>query len=219
MGETPPQSTAASAPALLLTSAYDVVAQVVDSNPRIESLSFVTYHEGMNWRDLPRAEQEADLPFLLRGLQQDTGERTQRKLTRSEISAEKLRTLAASLPERRLLAVISRVDRAGGESEQVPMMDFMCPPSRNNQAVLTRLLHELGNGRGWLLESGRSYHYYGSRILNGEEWKVFLGKCLLMSGYVDDRYIGHQLVDGHCVLRLSAGKLKANSPRVVAEFS
>ncbi len=204
---------------MLLTDAYEVVAQVVDSNPRIESLSLVIYHEGPNWRDSPQAEPgAADFPFLLQGLQQDRGERLQKKFLRSEISLEKLRALAASLPDYRLLAVISRVGLASGEAGQIPMMDFKCPPSPKNQEVLTRLLHELQNGQGWLLESGRSYHYYGSRILNGEEWKIFLGKCLLMSGYVDDRYVGHQLVDGHCVLRLSAGKLKPTSPKVVAEF-
>ncbi len=98
------------------------------------------------------------------------------------------------------------------------MMDFVAPPSTKNLEVLTRLLRELRHRRGWLLESGRSYHYYSQQILTDEEWKVFLGKCLLMSGYVDDRYIGHQLVDGHCVLRLSAGKLKASPPKVVVEL-
>jgi hypothetical protein len=219
MAEAPREATSASKPALLLTSAFGVVARVVDSNPRVESLGLVIYHESPNWRDLPQAEQGADLPFLLRGLQQDRGERIQTTLQRREISAESLQALAANLPGHRLLAVISRVGLAGGKSGQIPMMDFKCPPTQKNQEVLTRLLHELQNGRGWLLESGRSYHYYASRILNDEEWKVFLGKCLLMSGYVDDRYIGHQLVDGHCVLRLSSGKLKARSPKVVAEFS
>jgi hypothetical protein len=40
-----------------------------------------------------------------------------------------------------------------------------------------------------------------------------------MSGFADDRYIGHQLVDGYCVLRLSSGKLKNHTPTVVAELA
>jgi len=100
----------------------------------------------------------------------------------------------------------------------IPMMDFMCPPSYENQQALSGLLRELNHGRGFLLESGRSYHYYGLQILDERQWHVFLGKCLLMSGFVDDRYVGHQLVDGHCVLRLSAGQLKAKIPTVIAEL-
>lgn len=69
------------------------------------------------------------------------------------------------------------------------------------------------------MESGRSYHYYGCELLSEEEWIVFLGKSLLMSGYTDDRYIGHQLVDGHCVLRLSSRKSKANVPMVVSALT
>jgi len=61
--------------------------------------------------------------------------------------------------------------------------------------------------------------YYGFQLLPESEWPIFLGKCLLMSGYADDRYIGHQLVDGYCVLRLSSGVLKAGSPQVVAHYA
>ena len=98
------------------------------------------------------------------------------------------------------------------------MVDLICAPSAMNLDVVARLLREIRQGQGFLLESGRSYHYYGIDLLSDEEWRVFLGKCLLMFGYVDDRYIGHQLVDGHCVLRLSAGTLKTGVPRVVAEL-
>jgi hypothetical protein len=99
------------------------------------------------------------------------------------------------------------------------MMDFMCVPSSTNLELLAHLLGDLHQGRGCLLDSGRSYHYYGFRLLSGTEWQMFLGKSLLMSGFADDRYIGHQLVDGHCVLRLSSGKLKSCVPTVVAELS
>jgi hypothetical protein len=198
--------------------AYEVVAQIVAANPGLESLHLVAYHEGPNWRDLRQPGQDSSVDFLLQGIQQDRGERILTKVLRDEISTDKLLGFARGLGEDQLLAVISKVSLGGGETGHIPMMDFMAPPSSKNQEVLTRLLRELHYGRGWLLESGRSYHYYGDQILTAEEWKVFLGKCLLMSGYVDDRYIGHQLVDGHCVLRLSAGKLKVSLPRVVAEF-
>lgn len=202
-----------------LRSAYEVIAHAVQSNPTIESLTLVTYEEGPNWRDLRHTDEGADILLLLKGLQQDRGERILTKLSRKEVSAENLRDIAQSLGNNKLLGVVSRLRIVGGGSAHIPMMDFNCTPSTRSLEILVHLLKDLRQGRGCLLESGRSYHYYAFQLLTEEEWRVFLGKCLLMSGYTDDRYIGHQLVDGHCVLRLSSGKLKASVPRVVAEFS
>ena len=218
MSESRQKSTLALERLSTLPTAYEVVAYIVDSNPHVESLSVVTYHEGPNWGDAAPPVERTDLPLLLKGLRQDRGERIPTKLSRNEISAERLRAIAQSLRSDQLLGVVSAVCLAGGGSGHIPMMDFMCAPSTRNLEALMRLLGELGRGRGCLLESGRSYHYYGVELLTDEEWRVFLGKCLLMFGYVDDRYVGHQLVDGHCVLRLSAGKLKTSVPRVVAEI-
>lgn len=198
-------------------SAYEVVAEVVQFNPTVESMTLVSYVEGPTWRDLLQTRDGPNVESPLNGLQQDRGERILTNLPRKGVSAGNLRGLAESLPDDRLLAVASKVLLAGGGAAHIPMMDFMCVPSPRNLGVLVDLLGNLRQGRGYLLESGRSYHYYGFQLLVEEAWKVFLGKCLLMSGYTDERYVGHQLVDGHCVLRLSSGKLKASVPTVVAE--
>jgi hypothetical protein len=200
-------------------SAYEVITDVVKSNPTVAYLMLVSYVEGPNWRDLPHAGDGADVELIVRGLQQDRGERILTELPRTKVSAERLRNFAESLPNNRLLGVASRVLLEDGGGAHIPMMDFMCVPSAKHLELVTHLLTELRHGRGCLLDSGKSYHYYGIRLLTEEEWKVFLGKCLLMSGYTDDRYIGHQLVDGYCVLRLSSGKWKGSVPTVVAELS
>src|SRR5262245_4555813 len=200
------------------STAFDVVGAILLAKRGIESMHFVTYHEGPNWRDRGPTENDNELTIHLRGLQQDRAERIHRMLSRDEISPQKLEALARGLAPGELVGVASDVRLAGARIGQIPMMDFMCPTSAHNQATLTGLLKELPHSRGYLLESGRSYHYYGAQILGEREWHVFLGKCLLMSGFVDDRYIGHQLVDGHCVLRLSAGKLKTGVPKVLLEL-
>jgi len=200
-------------------SSYDVVAQIVQANPAIESLTLVTYMEGPNWRDLTHGGEGGGIGMRLKGLLQDQGERILTRHSRQELSAQSLREIARRLSSNKLLALVSRVSLGGGGSAHIPMMDFMCAPSTGNLEVLAHLLKDLRQGPGRLLESGRSYHYYGFRLLSDEEWKVFLGKCLLMSGYSDDRYIGHQLIDGHCVLRLSSGESKSRIPTVVAELT
>lgn len=201
-----------------MRSAYEVVADVVSSNPDIESLTLVSYEENSTWRDRFRAGKGAGVPMLLEGLTQDRRPRVLTSVPRLEADADKLRGIVGRLGENRLLGVCSMVRLVGGQSLHIPMMDFMCEPSSTNLGLLAHLLRDLRQGRGCLLESGRSYHYYGFRLLSGIEWQVFMGKCLLMSGFADDRYIGHQLIDGHCVLRLSAGNLKNCVPTVVAEL-
>jgi hypothetical protein len=200
-------------------NSYDVVADIVRLNPPIDFLTLVIYEEGVNWRDLSQTCGRTEMPLLLKGLEQDRKPRILTKLPRREASEDNLRDIARNLSENRLLGVCSIVQLAGGRSAHIPMMDFMCTPSRENLDVLAHLIKNLRQGRGFLLQSGRSYHYYGFRLLTEGEWKVFLGKCLLMSGFADDRYIGHQLVDGHCVLRLSSGHSKSCIPTVVTELS
>jgi hypothetical protein len=202
----------------IVRNAYEVVEDVVESNPTIESLTLVTYVEGLTWRDLRGTSENGSTDLLLKGLHQDRGERILTTVSRTEVSAKNLGDMSQRLRDKKLLGAASRVRLVGGRSAQIPMMDFMCTPSTSNLELLAHLLRDLRPGRGCLLESGRSYHYYGFRLLTEEEWRVFLGKCLLMTGFTDDRYVGHQLVDGYCVLRLSAGKSKGDVPTVVAEL-
>lgn len=199
-------------------TACEVVADVVQSNQKIDSVTLVTYDEGPSWRDLREAATEDTEGLLRKGILQDLSERIFIKLPRDEVFAENLRSIAQGLKGKRLLGLVSKVDLVGEEFAHIPMMDFVCIPSAASLELLSRLLSNLQQGPGYVLESGNSYHYYASHLLGEEEWRKFLGKCLLMSGYADDRYIGHQLVDGHCVLRLSSGKLKARVPTVAANI-
>ena len=206
-------------PKRIVADSFNVVAEIVRSNVVIESLTLVTYQESANWRELSQGGDELDLGLLRKGVEQDSKARILTKLPRAEATDDNLGDIAQSLGENRLLGTCSKVCLAGGKSAHIPMMDFMCEISTKNLDLLIRLIEDLHQGRGYLLDSGRSYHYYGSRLLTEDEWRAFLGKCLLMTGFSDNRYIGHQLVDGHCVLRLSSAKLKSKTPTVVAEIS
>ncbi|PIR01729.1 MAG: hypothetical protein COY73_03615 [Candidatus Nealsonbacteria bacterium CG_4_10_14_0_8_um_filter_37_14] len=94
-------------------------------------------------------------------------------------------------------------------------MDFSCNESTESVGKIEWFLKEIGHQSGAILASGRSYHYYGAGLLDEMGWLEFLGKCLL-SGLVDERYIGHRLLD-HCgILRLSACPLRPKIPTVVS---
>ena len=199
-----------------MLNAYDVIVHVVQASPAIESITLVTYLDGPNWGDQPHTREEPDLKSLLEGLRKDRGPRLFTEVLRGDVSAQSLCNFAKRLNDNSLLGICSRVRLIDGGFAHIPMIDFMCGVSMTNLETLTHLLKDVAEGQGCLLETGRSYHYYGFQLFDEVRWRIFLGKCLLMSGFTDDRYVGHQLVDGYCVLRLSSGKSKNLIPKVVA---
>ena len=111
----------------------------------------------------------------------------------------------------------------------IPMMDFRCPKSLENLLHIKELLRTIGQEEGVILDSGRSYHYYGVNLMDEKEWLNFLANCFL-SGLADERYIGHRLKelnladkryidhrfkDRCSILRLSASPLRPKIPTVV----
>jgi hypothetical protein len=122
---------------------------------------------------------------------------------------------ANSLPNNKVLALCSNcrfLDRSVGH---IPMMDFRCPPSVKNLDRVTIALKQIGQKRGAILETGKSYHFYGFDVLDEKQWTQFLAKCLLLSPLVDTRYIAHRLQIGTCVLRLTSCVQKPKVPVVV----
>lgn len=57
---------------------------------------------------------------------------------------------------------------------------------------------------GYLLDSGRYFHYYGRQLLTAQDWLRFLSQFLMPCVLVSPRYIGHSLYRGFCALRLNA---------------
>jgi len=194
-------------------SSAEIVADIVRANSQIASVEVVSYREGPNWNDLVGTIEGKSLA----GLKQDEEVRTFFRLTRSEVLERGIQSLMDRL-RGTLIGIVSRVNLSSNKAAHIPMMDFKCEISNENLQTLIKMLRSITIGPGYLLESGRSYHFFATQLISEEEWRTFLGRCLLMSGYSDDRYIGHQLVDGHCVLRLSGGNLKERIPTVVAEI-
>ena len=203
---------------MLLTTAYDVVAHVSNLNSGIQSVQFVVYKEEPGWRGLLRASEAKNLDAALQGMKQRSNQRIVNEVWLKDVSAEALDKCASELPSGQLLAASSKVELPQGKWAHIPMMDFICAVTGEHLSILKQLIKETGQGSGFILESGRSYHYYGLELLSEEKWKLFLGKCLLMTGFVDERFVGHQLIDGRCILRLSSGKLNPHLPRVVASL-
>jgi len=100
----------------------------------------------------------------------------------------------------------------------VPMMDFSCPCSDGNARAIARMLEIVGHREGILVESGHSYHFYGTSLLVQNEWIDFMAKAVLFAPYVDPRYVAHRLADGQCRLRIFSSRPMPVIARVLDEL-
>ncbi|MBW8173995.1 hypothetical protein K0651_13145 [Ornithinimicrobium sp. Arc0846-15] len=117
--------------------------------------------------------------------------------------------------ERGITALTSVVS-VSGEERHLPLLDFRVSPSEFHTELITELLTILGE-RGYLVDSGRSYHFYGARTASAEDFWAFLGRAQLMAPFVDERWIAHQLISARASLRLSTNSVRhLVPPRLVA---
>ncbi|MFX0139767.1 MAG: hypothetical protein ACFFDN_39370 [Candidatus Hodarchaeota archaeon] len=127
---------------------------------------------------------------------------------------ENLNSIISRLNLNKVLGFCSKVKLNDGSTCHIPMIDFSIEPSKRNLRIVKDALKQIGQEKGLILDSGRSYHFYGLVLIDEKNWRSFLGLCLLLSPFIDARYIAHRLIDGECVLRLSASKEKPKEPEV-----
>lgn len=129
------------------------------------------------------------------------------------LTQEYMYQMLDDLPNNKVLAIYSICRLRDGASAHIPMMDFSCIPTAHNLEMVNSCIKAIGL-RGAILESGRSYHFYGFDLLNHNEWIKFMAKSLLLAPNTDSRYIAHRLLGGACVLRISASERKPVIPFV-----
>jgi hypothetical protein len=141
------------------------------------------------------------------------------KLKRDVLSPERISSITQELSSNCGLVVSSRVltKPDNKETDHIPMLDFRCPPSPYNVRAIIRMLTLLGHEHGVLVESGRSYHFYGVKLLSNHEWNQFMSKALLFAPITDPRYIAHRLIDGECRLKVVDSK-DGSVPRISDVF-
>jgi hypothetical protein len=124
------------------------------------------------------------------------------RVSSTQIASQGIGKLTDQIGDDHILAICSRVTVTSGEEFHIPMLDFLCPCSESNRLSIFRMLREIGECSGAIVESGRSYHYYGFRLLTRDDWVRFLARALMFAPFSDPRYIAHRLLDGQCRLRI-----------------
>ena len=97
----------------------------------------------------------------------------------------------------------------------IPLLDFHIPPSIQNQKLCSKLINHL-KIKGYLLNSGKSYHFIGNEIIDFESLQNILFNALLFSPIIDKSWVAHQLIQKYCCLRVS--KKYARLPYLVEEI-
>jgi len=137
------------------------------------------------------------------------------QIHRDDCTESRLLKIIEALPSGRMLAISSRMQTKQNVSLHLPMLDFHCPISPENDALVKSVMTEIGL-EGYIARSGRSYHFYGNTLVDEESLITILGKALLFSPIVDRAWIAHQLLERACGLRISPGKDYQNCPVIVS---
>ena len=113
--------------------------------------------------------------------------------------------------------ISSRVSVVDLPYMHLPMMDFHIAPSKRSIETVRRILKQISPCGGWILNSGKSYHFIGEQLVGWGEVLQFLAKALLFAPIVDNNWIGHQIREGACTLRLSRNPRTGIEGPVVVE--
>lgn len=100
-------------------------------------------------------------------------------------------------------AILSRVICKNKKIYHIPFIDFHCMSNSNNISLAEDIVNILRIGSGYLLDSGESFHFIGSRLIEKNEFEPYLGKLLMYTPIIDKSWIAHQLIEKSCALRIS----------------
>lgn len=221
---------------LIGLSASELVLRLMSLQPSIERVSFVAFtpSAGVEERlQLGASPLEAtpskqllasrSFPILLTELLRHS-RHPKRKVIHvatSDLSISSLEALVSHLSEGVALGFCSACRiRGKSHSAHIPLLDFRIPSGGESELdVLCEALRLMGLQRGAVLDSGKSYHFYGFDLLNQSQWREFMARSLLLAPLTDVRYIAHRLLERQSILRLSSTALKPTIPRVVRLLS
>jgi len=140
------------------------------------------------------------------------------RISRDEVLAGRLAKLMNEQPAGHHLSFSSRIDLGGEGMRQLPLLDFHCPETAENDRLVSEVCKELYPRTALVFSSGESYHALGLDPMDECGFRDFLARSLLFAPIVDARYVAHQLLEGACALRLSNSSDKPNRPRLKFTF-
>lgn len=113
-------------------------------------------------------------------------------------------------------AFCSKVVMTNEEEWHLPLLDFHIPVSETNVRIVESVCRILGLLKGWILNSGESYHFIGGTPISYHDLEQMLYRALMYTPIIDKAWISHQLREHSCSLRI--GKKNGLYPEVVMKL-
>lgn len=118
-----------------------------------------------------------------------------------DIRADRLKQfLAAEAVGNR--AVNSKVLLRDGSSRHIPLLDFKIALQPGHEKLVQSCARALGLS-GYILSSGRSYHFIGESLVSESELIDLLANFVLLDPLSDKAWAAHQLIERSASLRVS----------------
>lgn len=136
------------------------------------------------------------------------------RISRDDVLAGRLAELSIEQPPGHHLSFSSRIEIDDHQVRNLPLLDFHCPESAENDSLVSGVCGRLYMNKVLVFSSGESYHSLGLDTLPDDEFREFLTHSLLFAPIVDARYVAHQLLEGACALRLSHSFDKPSRPQL-----
>lgn len=201
-------------------TAQDVLDEVLRFNPGVTRLSYTTYDATRNSEY--EGSQEQGLFWIARSLATDDNIRLLKRIIEDESEKIILISTTEALIFERTLAVASRV-KVGEKDFHILQLDFDEELDVVGREVVDEIAMELSLPPGYILGSGKSFHYWGVQLMAQEDWEDYL-KWLTVKEkerYLDSIYcldlgfLETSLKRGFSALRiLPHGDVKPDTPVV-----
>jgi hypothetical protein len=133
-------------------------------------------------------------------------------ITREQVLAGAVKQICQTAGDSKWVGMTSEVVLDDGTTAHLPLLVFRCPISPHNRRLVAEVAKRLLPGGAVILETGASYQAYGRNTIPASAFAPLLGKALLLSHIVKHRYIAHGLIDGKCIVGLSARGPKRTVP-------
>lgn len=197
----------------------EILKEIIKTN-QLEKvlLQFIRHPVGVNWRQKYQATEDK-LKELNAALKQEepmemwfnTGEQF---ITDTE---DVLRL--KNIKNHEVVSFCSILHSSDNACLHIPMMNFHPKDSIGIENIIN-LLKKICNGRhGYLLFSGRYWHYWGDFLLSDQEWIRFNCQFLMPTIFISERYVGHSLYRGYNTLRLThSTPIKPKIPELIKEI-
>lgn len=193
-------------------AAKEVIVEIIRQNPHINRVSLIS----LAWENWAASENGIGSCHLYR----------------DDVFGGELDIIIQKNEEKNQAVTISSLTKAYSEAKKsqeyhIPMLDFSVKKSPCNKRLmidaLRRSIESKTIPEGVLLETDKSYHYYGRTLLNTNEWAQFMAYALLMQPkgrhLIDCRWIGWRLRAGFGMLRLNRKHKNGTVPSVIAVIS